>query len=246
MKFKSTIITKLLLFVSAMAFSQTVNVDLSKQRFLGNTSDLDRSKFFNIHDKNFDSFTSPFLQANNVGFGRRFFGPFEAKGRGNFPQTPGATLNGVVRPVSRFIATGRPTSIWRPGFDTTLAGNTAVRYWIDEVATNDRPEYWEPFNEPFVKAENPNNVDLRTDPVTMQPFNTRETITQMSEWFRDIAQKVHTTTELGNMKVIGFSDAFPSFERSGFSNWRDRSKKFIDRILQGKITEELAATLKLF
>ncbi len=222
---KKTYLTiSFLVFLTSFIFSQSVTVDLSQQRFLGNTSDLNRSKFFNIHDKNFDAFTSTFFQTNNVGFGRRFFGPFAQYGLGNFPSTP-ATTDGIVRPVSRFVATANPKGIWRPGYNTTDASNAAIRYWIDEVVTNDRPEYWEPFNEPFVKAF---DSAFDNDIVTGNPVSDSEVITRMSEWFRDMAQKVHSTTELSNMKVIGFSDAFPSFERNFFSNWRDRAKKFID------------------
>jgi len=92
------------------------------------------------------------------------------------------------------------------------------------VNTQNRPEYWEPFNEPFVKAFNP----IFKNTIDGTPINTREVIRLMSLWFRDMGQKIHSTTELSRMKVIGFSDAFPSFERFGFSNWRDRQKKFID------------------
>jgi len=203
---------------SIIAWSQTITVDLEQQRFLGDVSSLNRANFFNLHNFDGDETSSAFLEENNVGFGRRFFGPFADRSfvnpRGNFPTTA-ATSDGVVRPVRRFIATANPGSVWRPGDNTENASNAAVRYFIDEVDDANRPEFWEPFNEPFIKAGDFGGV-------------TSDVITEMSIWFREMAAKIHATPELGNMKVLGFSDAFPSYERRGFINWRDRQKKFID------------------
>ncbi len=224
MKKKYTLyISLLFLFVSVSTLSQTVTIDIQQQRFLGNVSSLDRSKFFNIHDANGDEVSTAFLQENRVGFGRRFFGPFADRSFvnpiGNFPTTP-VTPDGALRQVRRFIATANPKSVWRPGYDTETASDAAVRYFMNEVNTANRPEYWEPFNEPFIKA---------FDPIFTSGGNSpSQVITEMSIWFREMAKKIHDTPELGKMKVIGFSDAFPSFERRGFTNWRDREKKFID------------------
>ncbi|ARV16523.1 T9SS type A sorting domain-containing protein [Polaribacter sp. SA4-12] len=208
-----------LLFSSVSFFSQTVTIDLEQQRFLGDVSELDRSKYFNVHDNKKDDVSHQFLIDNNVGFGREFWGPFASKGLGNFPITP-HTSDGIIRKVKRNVYTAHPVNVWRPGYDSEKAGNTALRYFIDEVDVNGRPEYWEPFNEPFIKAD--------YNEFTSLGYTTSEVITEMSVWFREMAKKIHSAPELSKMKVIGFSDAYPSFERRGFTNWRDRKKKFID------------------
>ncbi len=214
---KKNIILKIIFFISATVFAQTVTIDIEEQRFLGDVSELDRSKFFNIHDNKSDEVSRQFLIDNNVGFGREFWGPFASNGKGNFPSTP-PTQDGIVRDVRRTIFTVNPKNVWQPGYDPIVAGVTAARYFVDQVGTV--PEYWEPFNEPFIKASSTEYTSLG--------YTTSQVITEMSVWFKEMAKKIHDTPELAKMKVIGFSDAYPSFERRGFTNWRDRQKKFID------------------
>ncbi|ARV16524.1 carbohydrate-binding protein [Polaribacter sp. SA4-12] len=208
-----------LLFSSVSFFSQTVTIDIEQQRFLGDVSNLDRIKYFNMHNSGPDAESEQFLKEHNVGFGRGFWGPFASKGLGNFPSTSPSN-DGFVRQVRRFIATASPLNVWKPGYSTGVAGNVAVRYFMDEVSAKDRPEYWEPFNEPFIKAGKTEYTSLG--------YTQSQVVSEMSVWFREMAKKIHSTPELAKMKVIGFSDAYPSFERRGFTNWRDRQKKFID------------------
>ncbi len=213
-----------LLFCNYHVVAQTVNVtvDLEKQRFLGEESNLDRTKYFNIHNNTEDEAFPTFLKDNNVGNGRSFFGPFANRGftnpRGNFNTTP-ATSDGIVRPVTRFIATANPKTHWSPNDDPVAAAKSAVRYWIDEVDTKARPEYWEPWNEPFIKANSFLDTGL-TNP---------QIVLKLIEWYREMARTIHAAPELAKMKVIGFSSAFPSYARRDFSEtWQDHMKRFID------------------
>ncbi len=208
------------LLMSLGLFSQNVNVsiDLQKQRFLGDESNLDRAKYFNVHNGSEEPKFPTFLKDNNVGFGRQFWDPFSALGKGNFPDTP-ASSDGILRPVRRFISTVNPKNVWSPEYDPVVAANAAVRYWVDQVDTNGRPEYWEPFNEPFIKAK---DFEGGT-------YTNGEIVTLMSQWFKEMAIAVHNKPELANMKVIGFSSAFPSYARRDFSEtWQNHMKKFID------------------
>ncbi|WP_281989516.1 T9SS type A sorting domain-containing protein [Aquimarina aggregata] len=213
------------LLVSYSIFAQTVNVsiDLEKQRFLGEESNLDRSKYFNLHNASEEPAFPTFLKDNNFGFGRRFFDPHSDRSFvnpiGNYPTTP-ATSDGIVRPVRRFIATSNPASSWTADSDPTTGAISAARYFVDVVDTNNRPEYWEPFNEPFIKANNFINAAAPTG---------QDVVRKMSEWFRDMARGIHNTPELAKMKVIGFSSAFPSYARRDFSEtWQNHMKLFID------------------
>ncbi len=220
---------QLLLFVlllnSFYVFAQSVNVsiNLEQQRFLGNESNLDRSKYFNLHTGSEEPAFPTFLKDNNFGFGRRFFDPHSDKSFvnpiGNYPSTP-PTSDGVVRPVSRFISTSNPARSWTVDSDPVTGAISAARYFVDRVDTSNRPEYWEPFNEPFIKAKNFTNSTAPTN---------QDVVQKMSEWFRDMAKGIHDTPELANMKVIGFSSAFPSYARRDFSEtWQNHMKLFID------------------
>jgi len=173
------------------------------------------------YEKNLIKRNSIYFSNNNVGFGRQFWGPFAFFGKGNFVDTP-PTSDGIVRPVNRIVYTFSPTNIWSANFDPADATNTAIRYWVDEVGpgTGGRPEYWEPFNEPFIKANRFTDESGLTN---------EQVVTKMCEWFREMARAVHNTPELARMKVIGFSSAFPSYARRDFSEtWQNHMKKFID------------------
>ncbi|WP_109434949.1 T9SS type A sorting domain-containing protein [Aquimarina sp. AU119] len=220
---------KILIFIFILntlnLFSQTVNVsiDLEKQRFLGEESNLDRSKYFNLHNASEEPAFPNFLRNNNFGFGRRFFDPHSDRSFvnpvGNYPNTP-PTSDGIVRPVRRFIATSNPKNSWKADSDPVTGALSAARYFVDEVDNQNRPEYWEPFNEPFIKANNFIGPSAPTGQAVVR---------KMSEWFRDMAKGIHDTPELAKMKVIGFSSAFPSYARRDFSEtWQNHMKLFID------------------
>ena len=51
---------------------------------------------------------------------------------------------------------------------------------------------------------------------------------QMAEVFAAIGQKIHATPALDNMKVIGYSAAWPSMEINNFAHWDENMKMFMD------------------
>ncbi len=218
-------LTLLLILNVGNTFSQNVNVsvNLEKQRFLDNVSNLDRSKYFNMHNLGEEPAFPTFLRDNNFGFGRRFFDPHSDRSFvnpiGNYPSTPPSS-DGIVRPVRRLIATSNPKNSWKSDSDPVTGAISAARYFVDIVDNQNRPEYWEPFNEPFIKANNFIGPSAPTN---------QDVVRKMSEWFRDMAKGIHDTPELARMKVIGFSSAFPSYARRDFSEtWQNHMKLFID------------------
>jgi len=218
---------------SLFAQAVTVSIDLEKQRFLGEESNLDRSKYFNIHNASEEPAFPTFLKDHNFGFGRRFFDPHSDRSFvnpiGNYPTTPPSS-DGIVRPVRRFIATSNPKNSWTPNSDPVTGAISAARYFVDIVDTRNRPEYWEPFNEPFIKAPELTNDAAPTG---------QDVIIKISEWYRDMAKGIHDTPELAKMKVIGFSSAFPSYARRDFSEtWQNHMKLFID--IAGKEIDALS------
>jgi len=215
------------LFCFSLGHSQVnVDIDLDEIRYLGTTSELDRSKFFTFHSKtDSDLDILKFKDEYDVGFGRRFYGPFayvtSTFGHANYPAyTPGTTDNSV-RKVSRFVATGHPSSVMRYNANITDAANYAVEYWLDNVADKDRPEFWEPMNEPFVHAGDAVFSVDETDQALVRE--------KMSDWFNGLGAQIKSTPELANMKIVGYSSAWPSMELWDFTHWTTRMKMFIDR-----------------
>ena len=84
----------------------------------------------------------------------------------------------------------------------------------------------------------------------------------MTQFFKYVAQKIHAAPELDNMKVLGYSAAFLSFEKNDFSIWNENMKMFMDEAGQdvdvfsthiydginqiGQDTEDLAVIWRLF
>lgn len=217
----SLIVSIWILFYSLPLFSQTVTIDHKTQRFLGTVSDLDRSRFFTIHANGNDPDFATFMNDYNVSPGRQFWGPFSPgvapnATNGNYP----AYQNGPtgVRNVSNYVATHHPKNVLRWNLNKTTAANWVVEYFKD--FTTSPPKYFEPMNEPFVhagdavfSAQQPNQALMRR---------------RMAEWFGEIGKKIHADPALANMKVIGYSSAWPSMERSNFGHWNDRMKMFMD------------------
>jgi len=106
-----------------------VTVDIEEQRFLNEVSDLDRTKFFVLHNgPTGDTDILNFVNENNVSFGRT------------------GTADNSVRDVSRFVGTNHPGNVFRYDANLEDAANWAVEYWLDEVNAANRPEFWEPMN----------------------------------------------------------------------------------------------------
>ncbi|BFM10160.1 hypothetical protein R50072_03130 [Simiduia litorea] len=208
-----------------------VQVDLEVQRFIGNVSTLDRSKFFNIHMVATENqVTQQELQylVNDlkVGFGRQFWSPFSVSKAGSaYPNTAQAKANGanalaatLKHPNFNFystrnVVTEHPKAIYRPGDNRTEAARWAAdyfKYYYNELT---RPQFYEPMNEPFVHA---GEFGLPAEQVRKE----------MTWLIRDIGKQFKNSGL--NTKIIGYGSAWPSMELWDFRHFNERMKFFMD------------------
>lgn len=171
-----------------------ITVDYSTQRYLGNVSSLDRSKYFNIHSvDDGDPDVSSFLKNYDVGLGRSFWGPYsyaysKTKEVGKYPQMKPYSGNISVK---RYIATEHPNiQTIHGGIDTEAAGAWAAEYYSNRDIV---PEFFEPLNEPFVHADDAH--------FTVKGQAMREL---MTDFYASIGKHIHNSPRLsGKMKVVG-------------------------------------------
>ncbi|ANQ51878.1 carbohydrate-binding protein [Flammeovirga sp. MY04] len=212
------------LFTSATVYAQNVFIEHQVQRYVGGVSLLDRSKFFNLHSNSRDTELNQFYNDYNVSPSRGFWGPFSySKGQGNAIGTYPSGKNGTdeVKAVSRFVGTEHPYNVFKDGLDPIAAGNWAAEYYKDYVDASGRPEFFEPMNEPFVHAK-----DYYSGGWNLAEENRIKL--QMAEVYAAIGNKIHATPALANMKVIGYSAAWPSLEIGDFGHWEENMKMFMD------------------
>ncbi|RED95255.1 T9SS type A sorting domain-containing protein [Marinoscillum furvescens] len=226
------IVNSLVLFVIYTVIGYTVSgqtaevkIDASVQRYLGDVSELNRKTYFNIHSSGYnDPDVQQFLSDYDVYLGRGFWSPFGfAKNKmgetGKYPEHKQG--DNSLRPVQvGHVATDHPKNVVRYSTDVEVAANWAVNYYENWVDQGGRPEFYEVMNEPFVhagdevfKAEQPDADKMRL---------------RMAEWYGTIGKKIHESQALANMKVIGYSSAWPSLELWDFKHWNTRMKMFMD------------------
>ena len=205
----------------------TVTVKPAVKRYLGDTSALDRGKYFNLHSTGGNDVEHNFFtDYNATNHGRGFWGPaaVAVKEEGQVGVYPSSsTGTNEVRDVSRYVATEHPYNIYKEGVDKDALSDWVVSYfknYVDDV--NLRPEFYEPMNEPFVHAR-----DYYDEP-DWDPVAEARVKLEMAQVFREIGSKIHATPELANMKVIGYAAAFPSFEKNDFALWASNMKMFMD------------------
>ena len=141
---KSTSIYVLLLsltFSSLIAQTTNVQIDMNVQRYIRGVSELDRTKFFTIHDTGFDAEQTKLRNDYNVTGGRGFWGPFSyAKQKtgavGVYP-TP-KTGNTTVRSTNYSIATEHPSSVFLDNINASDAADWAVEYYKNFVDQSGR------------------------------------------------------------------------------------------------------------
>ena len=204
----------------------TINPEI--QKFIGDVSELDRSKFFVMHSAPFASnpiHESFYTDYNVVPSGRGFYGPgIDAKKQkgqvGVYPKVK-QSKGKKIKPVRRFVATEHPRNLYKEGIDIEVLSNWAVQYFIN---MNDdlRPLWYEPMNEPFVHAKD------FYDEKDWDPVAEVRVKTEMSKMYRAIAEKIHAEPSLSNMKVFGYGGAWPSFELKDFQNWKTNMGLFLD------------------
>jgi hypothetical protein len=206
------------------AYSKVV-VKPAVKRYLGDTSALNRGKYFNLHSTGGNDVEYNFFaDYNATNHGRGFWGPaayaVQQEGQvGVYPSPKSGPSD--IRAVSRYIGTEHPYNIYQEGINATILSDWVVEYYKDYVGVNLRPEFYEPMNEPFVHARDYYDEDW--DPVAEARVKF-----EMAQVFSEIGSKIHATPELANMKVIGYAAAFPSFEKNNFSVWNQNMKMFMD------------------
>lgn len=195
------------------------------QRFIGDESTLAREKYFKFHsNRSGDEDIDEFMVNFDVAQGRGFWSPYsyalsKTGEVGSYPAPKSG--NTELREVKQgFVATDHPNKVIRYNIDVDEAADWAVEYYKNFVDVNGRPEFYEPMNEPFVHAGDEVFAEQQPDDNLMR--------FRMAQWFATIGRKVHEAPELDNMKVIGYSSAWPSVELWNFGHWRSRMKMFMD------------------
>lgn len=201
-----------------------VEFDPSCVRYINQTTELDRSKYFNIHSSGNDAEHTALYQDYNVGQGRGFWGAFSAAKQqtgevGEYPSLK--TGDQSLRPVNRKIGTEHPSSAFKDGMDIEKAGDWAVNYFNYWVSDEERPEYFEVMNEPFVHAKDFYQGGWNND-------ENQRIKRQMAELYASVGRKMNQAPSLANMKVIGYSSAWPSMELQDFGHWNDNMQLFMD------------------
>lgn len=224
---------KIFLLITILALNDSVHaqinvvlVEPTVKKFIGDVSELDRSKYFNIHAPGKTPLLESFYEQYNVEqSGRGFYGPgIDAKKLmgevGLYPKSNNKKSN-KPRPISRYVATEHPRNIYKEGIDIEAAAKWAVNYFKNTKQGN-TPLWYEPMNEPFVHAKD-FYEEKDWDPVAELRVKT-----EMSQLFRALAEKIHADPALKNIKVMGYGAAWPSFELKDFQNWETNMGLFLD------------------
>ena len=226
-KLKIYITTLFLAMVNGLnAQVSVVLVEPSAQKFIGHISELDRTKYFTIHAPGSSPLLESFYKEYNVEqSGRGFYGPgIDAKKLmgevGAYPKSKNKNDENL-KPVNRYVATEHPRNLYKEGIDLEAVSDWAVEYFKN-VKENNRPLWYEPMNEPFVHAKD-FYEEKDWDPVAELRVKT-----EMSKLFRALAEKIHAEPSLKNIKVMGYSAAWPSFELKDFKNWETNMGLFLD------------------
>ena len=211
---------------SLFAQVNVVLVEPTVKKFIGDVSELDRSKYFNIHAPGKTPLLESFYEQYNVEqSGRGFYGPGIGAKKlmgevGLYPNSNNKKSN-KTRPISRYVATEHPRNIYKEGIDIEAAAKWAVSYFKNTKQGN-TPLWYEPMNEPFVHAKD-FYEEKDWDPVAELRVKT-----EMSQLFRALAEKIHADPALKNIKVMGYGAAWPSFELKDFQNWETNMGLFLD------------------
>lgn len=220
----------------AMGQSAEVSIDLSKLHFIGDSSELKREKYFNLHTRAGEPAAAEmdmlyFKNELNAGYGRIFWGPMAVSGDANYPSTQEAMVQGeqaVANAKSdwfyeygsnRVISTEHPRSVIVDGNDPVEGARWAADYFEYYFDDERRPLFYEPMNEPFVHAAD--FVDGPWDPEANAAVQRH-----MATWFGEIGREFNQRGLSTN--VVGFSSAWPSFELWDFGHWESRQQMFMD------------------
>jgi len=209
-----------------------VTAHLLTQRTIGDVSELDRARYFNIHGS-YDSVDLTGADLDlltkhlRVGFGRAFCSPFYYYDGGP-PYPDRKTLDGLVTFAHdtikgatqwpyldrNVVITEHPRVAFRPDDDFDEAAGFAADFFETHYPQGARPRYYEPMNEPFVHAG-----DFGDDQDAVRRAMTR--------WLAAIG-KAFDDRGMDDVSVVGYASAWPSMELWDFKHWRERMKMFMD------------------
>ncbi len=246
MKRKPLIFNTLLISLAVTASikaqnTKKVTIDLENKRFIGAVSDLDRTRYFNMHNSylsnefNSNNINEQILDNLDVGRARAASGPGRRTTRQNgkvtaYPNPSVGTTGGQSirnawmsrvgiaefnkRKTSDVILVDAPNDIFLPNGNYKRAARFAENY-IKSAFDGVIPRYYEIMNEPFVHARDFGN-------------NTDQILTQMSELHKEMADHLHKA--LPETLIGGYSAAFPQMEAGNpmFNHWNKNQKRFMD------------------
>ena len=210
----------------------TVTVHLLSEQILGDTSELDRSKFFNVHS----SYTGGALteadldqlKALNVGFGRAFDGPFAGHQMGTpYPDTetikasaPDVIAKAKADPLyeyrtSRRIITNEPKPVFNMQDDPAEMARFAADILEYNYEDDFRPDFYSPISIPFVAAGK-----YGEDQAAVRA--------RMTEVIAEIGAAIDRHGL--STQVIGYTSAWPMMHFWDFGHWESRMKMFMDTV----------------
>ncbi|QBG46760.1 hypothetical protein EGM51_04890 [Verrucomicrobia bacterium S94] len=207
-----------------------VTVHLLDEQVLGETSELDRSTFFNVHS----SYTGVALTADdleqlkslNVGFGRAFDGPFSGHQNGTpYPETAvirkrssGVIARAKADPLyvyrtTRRIITDEPGTVFNMQDDPAEMARYAADILEYNYEDDFRPDFYSPISLPFVAAGKYGGDQAAV----------RERMTQVIARIGEEIDRRGLSTQ-----VIGYTSAWPMMHYWDFGHWHGRMKMFMD------------------
>lgn len=238
MKFRLSLGSKLgVIFVASLGIinasiaATTATVDFKTKKYIGGISELDRSKYFNIHGINSTNNMTiaelDFIQNElHADYGRIFWSPFSAhKGGAPYP-SKAAIISSGKRNIANtknsdkfpyfsnnYVVTDHPRNTMLGAQDPVQAATWAANYFKHNYDDITRPAFYEPMNEPFVHAG-----DFGNDQELVRK--------NMTNIFKEIGKRFDQ--EGISTKVIGYSSAWPSMELWDFDHFNGRMKNFMD------------------
>lgn len=221
--------------VGSITAQNKISIDPSTQRFLGDESEFKREKFVGFHhfqygaDKDFEKFKKDYNADPAYQGSRTFRYPASVVKNRVIPEV--TKKYSGEREVIDYVATGHPGMLYPDkSKDWSLIDSKPyLTELADYVARSFRdewdimPRYFEPLNEPMVHAheftaQGGKYIREKIDVI----------INDINVYHRELARAIHSMPELKNMKVLGYSSAYPEFEANDFTSWDYAYKSFID------------------
>ncbi|MCL7762588.1 beta-agarase [Polaribacter sp. Z014] len=230
---KKQLILVLSFLTSIICFAQNkVTIDFTTQKYIGDNSELSREKYFSMHSSYTDgdlAEDSDYL-FNQLGieFGRTFGGPKPFRKDKTVEPKISDVKAQAKNSVSRYkkaplfkefsthdlIITDHPKEAFQ--LDKDYEKVAAYNAMFFKKAYPMMPNYYEIMNEPFVHSKD----------YVKSWDETEAVIVEMSKFHKVVADKIHA--EIPNIKVGGYSAAWPEMELKDFWHWNTRMKVFMD------------------